>query len=275
MTEKTQNPKTQQAWRIVKLVGNILFYVLIILVIVAGIVGIVGKARGQGKGLGLFGLNFYVVATPSMARVNPEYADFLAGHDDRIQVGDLIVTRRIKQGEQLQVYDVVTFVQGGKIIVHRIVDVQTSANGTVFYTTRGDSNNAADGQRTIDEFTGVLVRNAGHGWGEAVKFVQSYYGIAAVAGVIAIILIAILVNDALKNKQPKPKEPDSLDDPTDDANRHTEQESETNASSVSNPQDPADDANRHPEGSDSGLEGSQGQPPTEGEAPDGDPASSQ
>lgn len=210
MAEKTQNPKQQKIWRIAKLIGNIVFYVLIILIIAAGIVGIVGKYRGQGRGLGLFGYNFYVVATPSMSRVNPEYADFLEGHDDRIMVGDLIVTRRIKQGEKLALYDMVTFVQGGNVIVHRIVKITVKDNGTVFYTTRGDSNNAADGERTIDEFTGVLVRNAGHGWGEAVKFVQSYYGIAAVAGVIAIILIAILVNDALKNRQPKPKEPDDL-----------------------------------------------------------------
>ncbi len=228
MTDQSTKTQSKQAWRIAKIVGNVIFYVLITLIIVAGIIGIVGKYKGNGQGLGLFGYNFYVVATPSMSRVNDEHKDFLAGHDDQIQVGDLIVTRKLKDGQQLHVYDVVTFVQGGNVIVHRIVDITVGSDGTVYYTTRGDANNASDGQRTIDEFTGILVTNAGHGWGEAVKFAQSYYGIAAVAGVIAIILLAILVNDSLQKREPKPKEPDDAGESKGDGESNTDPAQEGN-----------------------------------------------
>lgn len=231
MSQKNISPKAYKALRIARLVGNIVFYTLITLIIVAGIVGIVGKYKGNGTSIGLFGFNFYVVTTGSMATVNPEYADFLEGHDDQIQAEDLIVTRKIKQGEQLHLYDTVTFTnRSGDIVVHRVVDIQ-EVNGTVWYTTRGDANNATDGQRTIDEFKGIVVDNAGHGWGQIVKFVQSYYGIAAIAGAIAIILLSILVNDYLAKKGPKPKEPDEvLDEPQEGPPQEQNEENNTEAS---------------------------------------------
>ena len=173
--------------------------------IIGGILGVIGKFTGKGNTIVLFGNSLYVVATPSMARVNPDYAEFLEGHNDQIQVGDLIVTRRIKKGEQLKVYDTVTFIRKGQTIVHRIVSVEVGADGEIWYETRGDSNNVSDGKRTIDTLTGVVVQNAGHGWGEVVKFMQSAYGIAAVAGGIAIILISILINDSISKKESEKK----------------------------------------------------------------------
>ena len=207
MKQISQNPtqkKQNKGLRVAKIIGNIIFYIVILSVIAAGILGIVGKLTGKDNAIGLFGNNLFVVATPSMAHVNPDYASFLEGHDDRIQVGDLIITRRIKKGEKLHLYDVVTFTEikdGQKrTIVHRVVQIETGADGNVWYTTRGDSNNVTDGKRTIDEFTGILTKNAGQGWGDFVKFIQSYYGIAAIAGIIAVILISVIINDSISKK---------------------------------------------------------------------------
>ena len=114
MKQISQNPtqkKQNKGLRVAKIIGNIIFYIVILSVIAAGILGIVGKLTGKENAIGLFGNNLFVVATPSMAHVNPDYESFLAGHDDRIQVGDLIITRRIKKGEKLHLYDVVTFTE--------------------------------------------------------------------------------------------------------------------------------------------------------------------
>ena len=205
LSQKPTQKKQNKGLRIAKIIGNLIFYILILAVIAVGIIGIVGKLTGKENAFGMFGANYFVVVTPSMAHVNPDYKDFLAGHDDRIQVGDLIITRRIKKDEKLHLYDVVTFTEikdGQKrTIVHRVVQIETGADGNVWYTTRGDSNNVTDGKRTIDEFSGILTKNAGQGWGDFVKFIQSYYGIAAVAGIVAVILITVLINDSITKKE--------------------------------------------------------------------------
>ncbi len=181
--------------------GNILFYLLIIVLLLIGILGIISKVKKQDT-IGLFGTHFYVVATGSMATVHSENADFLEGHTDQIQVGDLIVTHSIKDESELQVYSIVTYInENGATVVHRIVRIEKGADGNLWYTTRGDANSVSDAKRTSDQFTGILVADMGESWGEAVKFMQSYYGIAATAGIVAVILIFILINDAISKKE--------------------------------------------------------------------------
>lgn len=194
---------------IVKVIGNVIFYAVVLTIIVAGIIGVVGKIKGKNQAIVVFGHSFFVVATNSMERKNEEFADFLEGHDDQIMTGDLVITQNIPSNYDLQVYDIVTFKRGKSIIIHRIVDIKTNADGVVMYKTRGDANNASDGWRSRDEFLGILQKNAGAKAGKVVSFTQSGWGITAIAASLAVLIGAWLVYDAIKDKQ-KPKEPDDL-----------------------------------------------------------------
>ena len=137
-----------------------------------------------------------------------------------MQVGDLILIRNLKEDENPEVYDIVTFRMGGKTIVHRVVDIDDEG---VWYTTRGDANNNTDGERTRDEFTGTYVANLGGFAGDLVGFVQSWYGVAAMAGCGFVIFAVLFVLELLRKKE---KAKEALEDTKDTS---AEDKSEDNA----------------------------------------------
>lgn len=204
--------KPNSLLRVAKLIGNIIFYVVILAIIVFGIIGVVGKINGTGNGFGVFGYNAYVVASNSMYAVHPDNfrkEDIEALGDTQFSKGELVIVRNLRPSDELKDLDIVTFPKDGIIIIHRIVGSYTDGAGTTFYTTQGDANNTTDGDRSRDEFKGIMVANWGKGAGTFVSFIQSGWGIAAIAMTIALILVAYLVYDAIKDKE-KPLEPDDL-----------------------------------------------------------------
>ena len=212
MQAKEYFNKPNTAKRVVKIVGNVVFYVVLLAVIIFGIIGIVGRVQGVGGGFGIAGYNAYVVASNSMHAVHPDNfrkADIEALGDTQFARGELIIVRNLRDSDELKDLDVVTFPEDGVIIVHRIVNIHTDATGTTFYTTQGDANNNTDGDRTRDEFKGILVACWGKGAGTFVSFAQSGFGIAAVALALAVLIGAWLVYDAIKDKH-KALEPDDL-----------------------------------------------------------------
>lgn len=204
--------KKNIAWRIAKAVGNILFYVVVIAVIIFGIIGIVGRFQGVGNGLGIGGYNIYVVGSSSMSFVRSDHfrrADIEALGNTQFAKGDLVIVRNLRAKDELKDLDIVTFPQGGIIVIHRIVASYTDGTGQTFYITQGDANNDTDGDRTREEFKGIMVANLGKGAGTFVSFLQSGYGIAAIALAIGVCIAAWLVYDYIKNKN-KVHEPDDL-----------------------------------------------------------------
>jgi signal peptidase len=69
--------------------------------------------------------------------------------------GDVIITSAI-QPEKIEVGDIIRFNRDGIDVVHRVVEVQSSASGPVF-TTRGDSNNVNDVPVSADRYQGKLI----------------------------------------------------------------------------------------------------------------------
>lgn len=65
-----------------------------------------------------------------------------SGH---IEVGDLIFVKPVK-AETLQTGDVIAFKEGGIVVTHRIVRVETAVDGTLQFVTKGDANNVEDSQ---------------------------------------------------------------------------------------------------------------------------------
>ena len=119
--------------RIIRLLSNLLFYVLIAVMILLLIyVGVVTVYKKQNR-LGEIPLNFYTILTTSMV---PE-----------IQAGDIVITFK-NQNNIYKEKDVVTFVSEGAMtkgvtITHRIIKTEL-INGDRHYYTKGDANNSAD-----------------------------------------------------------------------------------------------------------------------------------
>lgn len=191
-----------------QLVFDIVFYTFIALLYVMIIVGLIFKYT-KNPNFSVFGYNAYVVISPSMSRANEAHKDFLDNttDDDRIQMGDLIVTRRISDKSQLIPYAVVTFYLGDDVVVHRIVDT-VDVDGEIKYRTRGDANNSDDGLRTYDQFYGILVKNYGTTAGTIVGFIQSTYGIAAFAGVGFVGFLTTYILSFSKKKEANADESD-------------------------------------------------------------------
>ena len=219
MQKTKKEKKTSNGKKVALIVANVVFYIVIAIFYVCAIWGLVGRFSGTDT-FSFFGYQMYVVATPSMSRINPEYADFLDGHNEQMQVGDLILIRSLPEDEALEVYDIVTFRMGGQTIVHRVVDV--SADGQEIVT-RGDANNNTDGTRTRDEFKGKFVANVGSTAGQIVGFVQSTYGVAAMAGCGFVVLGVNLILELIKRKEktktiePPDEEPISYDSTVEEA----------------------------------------------------------
>ena len=212
MQAKEYFSKPKTAIRVVKIIGNVIFYVVILTIIAFGIIGVLGRIQGTGNGLGIAGYNFYVVVSPSMSFVNPDNSrkiDIEALGNTQFNKGDLVVVRNLKPDEELYDLEVATYPMNGTIIIHRIVGSYTDSRGTTFYTTQGDANNGVDGDRTRDEFLGTFVSNWGKNAGTFVSFIQSGFGIAAIALTLGVLIAAWLVYDAVKDKK-KPREPDDL-----------------------------------------------------------------
>ena len=56
-----------------------------------------------------FGNRGDAVLSQSMSYKNEKYLDFLAGHDDQIQKGDLVLSSKVNESTSLDVYDIVIF----------------------------------------------------------------------------------------------------------------------------------------------------------------------
>ena len=63
--------------------------------------------------------------------------------EDHIEVGDLVFVGRADP-EELEVGDVIAYMNGGATVTHRITAIDTNTDGDLLFTTKGDANNAED-----------------------------------------------------------------------------------------------------------------------------------
>lgn len=75
--------------------------------------------------------------------------------EGHIEVGDLIFVAQADPAE-LEAGDVIAFMSGQTVVTHRIVRVETAADGSLQYITKGDANNAEDTDPVpADQLVGV------------------------------------------------------------------------------------------------------------------------
>lgn len=201
------NRSTSKGKKTAKLVLNILFYTIAVIIMILAIMGLIGKFTGRT--VPIFGYSAYVVVSPSMATTTTKYEEFLKD-DKRLDVGDLIITKKIKSEDELQLHTIVTFnTLDNKTIVHRIVNLNPGPDGKTMYTTRGDANLQADGAFSSDEFTGIVVSNLGQ-FGRVINFLGSVYGLSCLGAIGFIYFMVMFILHQMEEKEQKPKEPDDL-----------------------------------------------------------------
>ncbi len=76
-----------------------------------------------------------------------------------IPKNSLIMIKLLDESEHgdIEIGDVVTFKRGGKLIVHRVIEIEEIEDGGYKFTTKGDANSAADSPVYSDAVTGKVV----------------------------------------------------------------------------------------------------------------------
>ena len=197
----TNLKNTKRHRRIFRRAKKIAFVALMVLLIPFLLISVYSKvangiAMVGGKGL-------IAVASGSMSEKN-EANEYLAGINNQFNTYDMIVLERVESRRDLQLYDVIAFVNDrGVNVIHRIVGFQPTTAG-LRYVTRGDSNNADDEYKPFVEdvmgkYTGTRIPYVG----VFVLFLQSYSGILTLAAVIYCLIMIESVGNRIYRAREK------------------------------------------------------------------------
>lgn len=121
---------------------------------------------------------------------------------DHIEVGDLIFVGKVEAGD-LEVGNIIAFMQGKTVITHRIIDIQTGENGELLFSTQGDANNAPDQHPvTENELVGIYKGRIPK-VGDFAMFMQTPLGMIIFIGIP---LAAFIVYDIIRRQRYAAKE---------------------------------------------------------------------
>lgn len=139
MLNKIRNNKA------LKIIGNILYYLLVIFIVLILLVVILQRVTKNNASIG--GIRIFNIVTESMV---PKYkvGDILISKStslDKIKVGDDIVYLGNKD----------TFT--GKVVTHRVIDIEKNEDGTYLFHTKGIANTAEDPVVSGSQIYGVII----------------------------------------------------------------------------------------------------------------------
>lgn len=123
-----------------------------------------------------------------------------------IPVGSLLLSRNVEIS-QVQEKDIICFRAQdsqifGKMMTHRVVEVQTEADGSVSFVTKGDANLVSDGYFvTESEFVGKVIWYTGAGsiLSAIVSFFTNKVGFLSCIVLPCLLLSALIFRDCIKN----------------------------------------------------------------------------
>lgn len=196
--EKTQSKKniflTILKWAV---------YVLIILFVVISLWLMIDRISGYN--FSFFGLRSSVISSDSMSEVNVRHEDrdYLLEKEERLYKNDLIFTYDASSIEDLEVYDIVTYVDSNNnLICHRIVQIDIEENKI---WTQGDANNARDGVIEFEDIKGVYIGKISS-LGAVTLYLQSPYGLFGISIAFLFIFGAAIILEIDKNNKEQQKE---------------------------------------------------------------------
>ena len=188
--EKTQNKPQTKGKKVFMKILNTLINIMIVIVLIVSLLIAVMALTSRANGISsFFGNTVQPIQSDSMKGGSSEYpsGDFAKG--------DLMIAKEVDDfGVEYDLGDIVTFEtkdeSGNKmLIVHRIVDKITDANGTVRYQTRGDNVMVASvpDQSAPEYYISAMdIRSVYYtkgyegkilkGWGSVLDFLQSQKG---------------------------------------------------------------------------------------------------
>lgn len=111
--------KAKMAKKVIEIIAIILIYNIILIVI---------SSKHNIGFNNIFGYKAYIIKTNSM--------------EPTININDVIITKKVKDDE-IKVHDIITFIQDGEVITHRITKIDNDDN-KIKFTTKGDNNNIED-----------------------------------------------------------------------------------------------------------------------------------
>lgn len=176
----------------IKTIKSIVFYGLMAFIIPFIIFSIVNNIQGNITMIGDNGV--LVVASGSMSKKHKDN-EYLNTYNlnNQFDKFDLIVVQKVKNAENLRLYDVIAFRNDeGTTIIHRIVGMKYNSNGVIEFTTRGDANgeDAIDKfHPTIDDIQGKYVNRRIPLIGMFVLFLQSSLGMVTLLALIYCLLM--------------------------------------------------------------------------------------
>lgn len=98
---------------------------VIAIILVYNIILIIASSANKMNFINIFGYKSYIIKTNSM--------------EPTININDVIITKKVEKDE-IKTGDVITFMQNGEVITHRITQIDANSE----YTTKGDNNNIED-----------------------------------------------------------------------------------------------------------------------------------
>lgn len=113
-----------------------LIYVLLLPIILYDLAIIIQTIQNPNQTPSVFGIKTFCIISGSM--------------EPTIHVNDVVLIKEVSQNE-INNGDIISFNDGGDIITHRIINIESSGSGKLLYTTQGDANNIEDDEKIVFE----------------------------------------------------------------------------------------------------------------------------
>lgn len=156
--------KRQVLYKLSLAVG-IVFCIFFGLILICNVINCINRVIRPDKPPVIFGIIPMVVQSGSMS----------GDAADSIDVGDLIFVMETDM-EKMQTGDIIAFYYDNVIVSHRIIDIKTADDGSLYFYTKGDANNTAeDDPVTNENFIGVVRGRIPH-LGNIIMFLQEPLG---------------------------------------------------------------------------------------------------
>ena len=121
----------------------IIIYCILTIMMAYNISLIIQSVVSPNKTPSFFGIKTYVIISGSM--------------EPNINIGDMVITK--SNEDELEVGDIISYRKGQSVITHRISQILEDENGEKTYRTKGDNNNAEDGEEIyLKDIEGKVIK---------------------------------------------------------------------------------------------------------------------
>ena len=156
---------------IVKKIGKILFYIVLVIMALYSTFIIMQKIIWRDKTPEFMGYKNFVILTGSMKPT--------------LNSGDIVV---VKESNDIKENDIISFKVDNSVITHRVYDIYKE-NGKVYYITKGDANTGTDTELiSIEDIEGKYCFRIPF-LGNVILFFQKPSGIILLFGILGIYLL--------------------------------------------------------------------------------------